>query len=102
MHRRSLVRNSIIVLLGLASIAIAGDYKLIKSIPVAGDGRWDALTIDADAHRLYVPRSTHTQVLDTESGKVVADWPDTQGVHCVALAPDKGLAFTSNGRSNTV
>src|SRR5439155_5494385 len=69
---------------------------------VSGEGRWDAVTIDSASHRLFVPRSTHTQVIDTESSKVVADWPDTPGVHCVAIIPEKSLAFTSNGRSNTV
>jgi YVTN family beta-propeller protein len=41
-------------------------------------------------------------VLDADSGAVVGDIPDTQGVHGIALAPDLGRGFTSNGRANTV
>jgi DNA-binding beta-propeller fold protein YncE len=41
-------------------------------------------------------------VLDTASGKVVGDIPDTAGVHGVALAPEIGRGFTSNGRAATV
>jgi DNA-binding beta-propeller fold protein YncE len=41
-------------------------------------------------------------VLDTASGKVVGDIPDTVGVHGVALAPEIGRGFTSNGRAATV
>src|SRR6202035_1097694 len=35
-------------------------------------------------------------------GKTVGDIPDTQGVHGIALAPELGRGFTSNGRENTV
>jgi YVTN family beta-propeller protein len=86
---------------GLPS-AVHAEYKLLKTIPVTGDGRWDYLMVDEDAHRLYIPRTTHTQVIDLDSGKAIADWPDTTGVHGVALVRDKSLAFTSNGRSDSV
>jgi DNA-binding beta-propeller fold protein YncE len=58
--------------------------------------------VDAAGKRLYVGRSTHTQVIDTQSGKVVGDIKDTPGVHAVALAPDVNRGFTSNGRGNSV
>jgi hypothetical protein len=41
-------------------------------------------------------------VRDTNSGKIVGDIPDTDGVHGIALAPELDLGFTSNGRANTV
>ena len=31
--------------------------------------------MDAASHRLFVPRSTHTQVIDEDSGKVLGDIP---------------------------
>jgi DNA-binding beta-propeller fold protein YncE len=68
---------------------------------VGGDGRWDYLTVDPDAHRLYVARSTHVMVLCTDDGTMIGDIPGTEGVHGVALAPDLGRGFTSNGRANT-
>jgi DNA-binding beta-propeller fold protein YncE len=39
-------------------------------------------------------------VVDMESGKLVGDIPDTQGVHGVAIAAEFGRGYTSNGRSN--
>ncbi len=33
---------------------------------------------------------------------MLGDIPDTNGVHGVALAPEQGLGFASNGRDNTV
>lgn len=76
--------------------------KLLKTIPVGGDGRWDYLCVDADAHRLYIPRSSHVQILDLDKGTVLGDVPGTNGVHGVALAPDQSLGFASNGRDNAV
>jgi YVTN family beta-propeller protein len=80
----------------------AKEYSVLKTMSLAGEGRWDFITFDAATHRIYVPRSSHVQVLDTETGKVVEDWAGTDGVHGVALVQKKHLAFTSNGRSNDV
>jgi YVTN family beta-propeller protein len=41
-------------------------------------------------------------VIDADSGKSVGDIPDTPGVHGIALAPEFGRGFTSNGREGTV
>ena len=76
-------------------------YRMLQKYEVGGEGRWDYLVADAEARRLYVTRQTHVMVLDADSGKVVGDIPDTQGVHGVALAPELGRGFTSNGRANT-
>jgi len=86
-----------------ATPAPAGSgYHVIKTIAVGGDGGWDYVYVDSDARRVYVSRGTHTMVLDADTYAVVGDIPDTQGVHGIAIAPDLGRGFTSNGRSNDV
>jgi DNA-binding beta-propeller fold protein YncE len=82
-----------------ASQALPHALRVIK---LGGEGGWDYLTCDAAARRLYISRSTHTMVVDADSGKGVGDIPDTSGVHGIALAPDLGLGFTSNGRADSV
>ena len=77
-------------------------YHLIKTVLVPGEGGWDYLIVDADARRLYLSHSTHVVVFDADSYAIVGDIPDTQGVHGIALAPDLGRGFVSNGRANTV
>src|SRR5467141_162724 len=77
-------------------------YKVSGKIPVAGEGGWDYLVVDSDARRLYVSHSTHVVVYDVDSHAVVGDIPDTQGVHGIALAPELGRGFVSNGRGNSV
>jgi len=69
---------------------------------VGGEGFWDYLTVDSEARRLYISHGTHVQVMDIDTYAIVGDIPDTQGVHGIALAPELGRGFTSNGRANTV
>ena len=77
-------------------------YHLLHKIALGGEGGWDYLTVDSEAHRLYVTRGTHVVVIDTVKAAVVGDIPNTPGVHGVAVAPKLGRGFTSNGRENTV
>jgi DNA-binding beta-propeller fold protein YncE len=75
---------------------------VINTYKVGGEGWWDYLNIDPASRHLFISRGTHVIVLDADSGKQVGEIPDTQGVHGIALAPDLGRGFTSNGREGTV
>ncbi|HEY2786779.1 MAG TPA: YncE family protein [Fimbriiglobus sp.] len=77
-------------------------YKLIKSTPVPGAGSWDYLIVDTSARRVYVSHGTQVDVLDADSCEWKGKIADTPGVHGIALAPEFGRGFTSNGRSSTV
>jgi hypothetical protein len=73
------------------------DWAVAKTFHVGGEGGWDYVTVDPNTHRLYVTRTTHTMVLDTESGKTVADIPGQKRSHGVALVPELGRGFISDG-----
>ena len=92
-----------LALLPLAAAANAADtgYRVIKKIPLGGEGGWDALTVDSSARRLYVSRSTYVMVVDIDGNTLVGDIPDTPGVHGIALAPEFKRGFTSNGKADT-
>lgn len=75
-------------------------YHLVREIPVGGSAQWDYLTIDSEAHRLYLSHATKVEVIDLTSGAVVGTIDNTPGVHGIALAPKLGRAFTSNGQEN--
>jgi YVTN family beta-propeller protein len=79
----------------------AKGYGVVQRVTLGGEGRWDYLTIDPDAHRLYISRSSHVMVVDTETLKPVGDVPGTEGIHGIALVPELSLGFTSNGTSQT-
>jgi YVTN family beta-propeller protein len=90
------------LLLVTSSLAAAPGYHLIKTYKLGGDGGWDYLTFDSASNRLYISRSTHVIVIDVDSGQPTGDIPDTPGVHGIALAPEFGRGFVSNGREGTV
>lgn len=84
-------------------LAVAADsYQVTKRIPVPGEGSWDYLTIDEGARRLYVSHGTQVEVLDIDAGSVVGKIANTPGVHGIAIAPELGRGFVSNGQSSTV
>jgi YVTN family beta-propeller protein len=84
-------------------LAVAADsYQVTKRIPVPGEGSWDYLTIDEGARRLYVSHGTQVEVLDIDTGSVVGKIANTPGVHGIAIAPELGRGFVSNGQSSTV
>jgi len=90
------------MLLAAVALAAGSGYHVVTTYKVGGDGGWDYLTTDAEARRVYISRGTHVMVLDADSGKGVGDIADTPGVHGIALAPELGRGFTSNGREGTV
>ena len=92
----------LLVLTAGASAASAQTYHVLKTYQLGGDGGWDYLTLDNSSTHLYISRATRVMVVDPSSGKQVGEIPDTPGVHGIALAPEFGLGFTSNGRENTV
>src|ERR1700692_589731 len=95
--------SSLTLLVAVAALAAPGPgYKVVNTYKVGGEGGWDYLTADSAARRLYISRATHVIVLDLDSGRSVGGIADTPGVHGIAIAPELGRGFTSNGRENTV
>lgn len=93
---------SIMIAAMAAAQAAPGGYHVARSIALGGEGGWDYLTVDPAAHRLYVSHATRVQVIETDTSAVVGEIPGTEGVHGIALAPELGRGFTSNGRAGTV
>ena len=90
--------------LAVTSVGAAepASYRLLKTIPVPGDGGWDYVTVDPAGRRVYVSHATQVDVLDADSGEIKGKIPDTPGIHGIAVAPDLGRGFTSNGRDDSV
>jgi DNA-binding beta-propeller fold protein YncE len=92
----------VVILLAGAALAQTPGYHVVKTYTLGGEGGWDYLTLDTASRHLYISRATHLIVIDADSGKAVGDIADTPGVHGVALDPDTGQGFVSNGREGTV
>jgi len=105
MKIRTRVRLSLLWLATIAALAAGAagaGYKLVETWKLGGDGGWDYLTADGDGHRLFIARATRVMVVDTASGKLIAEIPDTPGVHGIALDYDIGRGFISAGREDAV
>ena len=100
-----LVLACALILGGIAKASPQGaggsGYKLANKFTLGGPGGWDYLEIDPATHRVFISRGTHVMVVDPETGKVIGDIPNTQGVHGIALAPEFNHGFTSDGMTAT-
>jgi DNA-binding beta-propeller fold protein YncE len=100
MQMKSLVAKKPLTLLLLAVSLPAlaqTNWKVAKTLPIGGQGSWDYLTVDPATHRLFVPRSTHTLIIDADSGKTLGDVPGQKGAHGVAIVPEVGRGFITDG-----
>ena len=88
---------TLLLFAGLPPALAQTNWQVVKTFQIGGQGGWDYLTVDPQTHRLYVPRTTHTMVIDAESGKTIADIPGQKNAHGVALAPVAGRGFISDG-----
>jgi YVTN family beta-propeller protein len=93
---------------GLSAAETAGKsvsksaYTVRQKFPLGEAGGWDYLASDAAGHRLFISRSDRVLVMDTVSGQLLTTIRGTAGVHGIALAPELGKGFTSNGRADSV
>lgn len=85
-----------------ASSDATGPYKVAEIFKVGGEGGQDYLTVDSEHKLLYVPRSTHTMVIDLKTGKVAGDVPGQKRNHGVAIAPKAGRGFITDGSAGSV
>jgi len=105
MHSRNLLAAFLIAALAFTltgRVAAQGTWAVEKTFHIGGDGGMDYITLDAKNHRLYVPRSTHTMVIDADSGKTLADIPGQKHNHGVALVPEAGRGFITDGEGSVV
>jgi DNA-binding beta-propeller fold protein YncE len=84
------------------SAASPVNYQLKNKYTIGGEGGWDYLTYDPAGNRLYISRATRVQVVDPAKGTVIAEIPNTPGVHGIAIVREVGKGFTSNGRENSI
>ena len=102
MRRRTILLSFGSLLLSVATFAAGPGYHLVNTWKLGGDGGWDYLTVDSDAHRLYIARANRVMVVDLDSGKLIGEIADTPGVHGVALDREGGKGYISCGGDNTV
>jgi YVTN family beta-propeller protein len=87
-----------------ATPAFAGPsgYHLVKSVTLGGDTFWDAITLDAPNHHIFITHGDHVVVVDSRTYKVVGDITGLHSTHQVAVADRFNKGFVTQGGNNTV
>jgi YVTN family beta-propeller protein len=83
-------------------VAGEGPYRILGQWKLSDAGGWDDLSIDSAAHRLYITRGDHVDVVDTTNGKLIGAITGLHGTHGVALDPAGKIGWISDGGGNAV
>src|SRR4030081_1805561 len=96
------------VLLGAVAMAAppGSGYHLLKKIPLGaapGGGEYfDYVTIDASARRVYLSHGAEVKVLDADNFSVVGSITGLKRCHGVAVVPEVGKGFITDGDGEKV
>ena len=77
-------------------------YRVIDHWKIGGEGGWDYLLADLDAHRLYIAHGPRVEVIDATTGKSIGAITGLQGTHGIALDTAGKFGYISDGRGNAV
>lgn len=77
-------------------------FFIKKTWYIGGAGSWDYLTIDPTAQLLYIAHGQNVQVVDVNSGSVVAQIPGFREAHAVALDDTGEYGYVSDGQAGDV
>jgi DNA-binding beta-propeller fold protein YncE len=102
MSLRVFLLSIALLIAGSAVLAGPSGYHVARTFKLGGEGGWDYLTVDSKARRVYISRGTHVMVVDADTGAIIGDIPNTNGVHGIALADEFGKGFISDGRDANV
>jgi DNA-binding beta-propeller fold protein YncE len=95
--------RTILCVTALAALAFGAEgLKIVAKYKIGGEGRWDYVTVDPNARRLYVSHGTSMEVLDADTGKVLKTIGQLHGVHGIAIAPDLNKGFITNGQTSSI
>jgi YVTN family beta-propeller protein len=83
-------------------VAAQQPYHVIDRWKLGGEGFWDYLIVDSPAHRLYLTRGSHVDVVDTQTGKLAGSIANLHGTHGVALDNAGKFGYISDGGGNAV
>jgi DNA-binding beta-propeller fold protein YncE len=85
-----------------SAAASSTNYAVLDSYVLGGAGKWDYLTLDSAAQRLYIARGNRVMVMDAQTGKLVGEVTGANGAHRIVILPDQRQGYVTNGHANSV
>lgn len=98
----SFALGAALTLANCSAVLAEGPYRVQDKWTLGGDGGWDYLAVNPYSGLLYITRGNHVMVVDTASGKQVADITGLKGTHGVVFDSDGKTGYISDGASNQV
>jgi YVTN family beta-propeller protein len=91
-------------LLMLVSVAAKAQkkYALYKTMPVGDALGWDYVAADEENRNIYFSHGTKVLVASMNNDSIIAEIPNTFGVHGIAFDNELNRGFTSNGKANSI
>lgn len=94
-----------IAFIGAVSLANAqtstNQFKVIKSIPVSGNGGWDFLEVNPTNHFIYASHSDKVNIINPETSMSEGIIENQNGVHGITF-DNENRGYITNGKSNMV
>jgi len=78
------------------------EYSYYKTIQVGDALGWDYAAVDETNRNVYFSHGTSVLVVATDKDAVIAEIPNTIGVHGIAFDHALNKGFISNGKANSV
>src|ERR1700722_12150574 len=79
------------------------NYHIAKTVALGGPDRWDYVTFDPGAKRVYVAHGDRVTVVDGGSGAVIGNVEGMPGgTHGIAILPAAGKSYTDAGKAGEV
>jgi len=77
-----------------------GDYRILNSYTLGGEGGWDYLNLDPATGNLFITRGSHVMVVDPATGKLLGDITGLEGIHGTVFIGNR--AYVSEGGANRI
>jgi DNA-binding beta-propeller fold protein YncE len=84
------------------AVASTANYTVLQRHALGGSGKWDYVTLDQAAQRLYIARGNRVMVMDAQTGKLAGEVSGANGAHRVVIPPGQRRGYVSNGHTDSV
>jgi DNA-binding beta-propeller fold protein YncE len=77
-------------------------FFITKTWIVGGIGDWDYMTMDPQAHQLFIAHGPTVQIIDVETGEVAGIVKGLRDAHCIVLDAGGTYGYVSDGPADMV